>query len=1018
MANAEATQVAYCLLIEGIPVAFWTNEDAASSVDVDRESAHVGLQFPTLAMGFSLADGWVSSSTARFELDDVDGTLADLFATRRDDLAGLTTTLDPGETVDNGVGQTRRSRHIGTEFIGSSGERRRYPVVKDWNVGMRHPDDGECIALGLGVIPITAKPLLWAGRRAAVYRFAYEDGAWQTWANAARIWWGTVRGTGMVRDHRWSINCDGPDSWLRRSLGYSAWAEPVTVDYTEIKIDANADDITVYFEMYQYGNNVSLYGYGTATQQIGGNTAADVRSALVTAISTALSATGDSGEFNGSDNSAAENEEPQGAAGLISGSNDIYIKIADATDLGAVRTREGLMYVTMHDRAWRSLGYDPNGQRNEALKNGNDPETYVEFTEGDGGMWMATFRTRPTDAQTPSDYDNGGEDRIYSPWYGSDSDQVYTLYAGADQEIYLQLPQGEVAYCRGQHDMPVADDPQSPGSAYTLSGGAEVDSTRLFAFIGPRRSETSTEEFTEVWIGRCSWKNVNGAIGLENATDDAPTLYVSEWLSAEDYGFPYVANRGGATMDTDWSAPAGSIVCAPLHHLTHVADGLGSSPVRLVRNMLATTGTSGGWYTTDAYTTQQFGFGGKLQPGANNLTGLNGTYPADYDIEDVGLGVPAEMIAEPYRWAALEQQIGSDLSAVYMATVGRWSSQDVALGLTRPLALCWSLRGGRYTVFDPLGGVSPNDVDHTITVEDYHAAKPSDGRQQQALSVFSPLDAVTINWRRSPVSGEYEATTKIRATDSGARYRAQDTTLDIDAPGYTGGGFDAAMQSRWRQAFDFWARRHFALRGVKLHMSPDIYPGDTVRWTDPALVSTDGTYGITGALGWITSVTHDAARETTTVDAILVDAPTAGYRMVAPSARVRAITSNVCYCDKDHWDVSVGGFEHVAVAAFAEPDWSDAGGNAAVALLQYDGNTWTTAGYQTVASVDTVANTITLSGALSGGTGYYRDRDTLIVMRTFADQTAQWVLDLYAPIADEDGAVNGDTADAVRWNED
>jgi hypothetical protein len=115
--------------------------------------------------------------------------------------------------------------------------------------------------------------------------------------------------------------------------------------------------------------------------------------------------------------------------------------------------------------------------------------------------------------------------------------------------------------------------------------------------------------------------------------------------------------------------------------------------------------------------------------------------------------------------------------------------------------------------------------------------------------------------------------------------------------------------------------------------------------------------------------------------------------------------------------VSVAGFEHIDVAAFAEPEWSSDGGNASIQVLQYDGNTWTTAGYQTVASVDTAANTITLSGTLSGGTGYYRDRDSVVVFREFANQGAAWVLNNYAPIAADDGTVGGNAADAVKWND-
>jgi len=231
--------------------------------------------------------------------------------------------------------------------------------------------------------------------------------------------------------------------------------------------------------------------------------------------------------------------------------------------------------------------------------------------------------------------------------------------------------------------------------------------------------------------------------------------------------------------------------------------------------------------------------------------------------------------------------------------------------------------------------------------------------------------------------------------------------------------FQLELRRRWRRLFDYYNRRNFKVQGVALHFNDSIWPGDLVQWTDPWLVDQSGSYGVTGAVGVITSVTHHAKAEQTTVDAVLFEAPTDSYRMCAPLARVVRYDSSgpTLYCAKDHFEASVGGFDHVDVSAFAEPDWSSDGGNASIAVWQYDGNTWTTAGYQTVSSVDADANTITLSGTLSGGTGYYRDRDSVVVFREHANQAATWVLNKHAPIADDSGEVGGNASDAVKWND-
>lgn len=1011
MSVPELPPYAWCLLIEGVDVAFWDNESAAGSVSVGRSTTHVGLQPPRFSLGCNLLRGWLTEDSVSFKIEDVDGTLRDLFASVRDDTTELNGTID---AFDAAGGTDTYSKHVGIELFGSSGERNQCPIVDGYGIGPRHIGADESIALGFGLEPITSKPLLWAGRRVALYLFQRIEGTWQTWAQASREFWGTLTGRAGYHDEQWTLPVDGPASWLRKPSGYSAPDAPIMVDEAETRLDAAERDVLVSFDRRKFfgtGNATDLYG--SDTEVIAGDTSADVETAVSDAISNAKDASGTNGVWTASGISGST-EQPNGDAGMDS-ANQIWLQMDGSVYSGQTR---GYMRVRMHIKAWRVLGYDPPIQGTLKLT-GEDGEYWVEFTElGGPGYWEASFTTALAEDIASGQwdkYDGNGSKRYHKPLWGSGGG-TSTLYAGADQELTLNYDSAEL-YCQGQWVTPPADDPASPGDAYTFNEGGQVTDARYFAVTGKRRASGAEDAFDEMWVGLMSWWRLSsGKFAL--TADDRPALYVSQWFDPAHWHAP-AQNTAGATWQTDWMATNDALVVVPLHVPSHVAAGQLDNPAKVIRNLLVSSGTSEGWYTSNAYTNKAFGSGGVQQPGDNNLSGLNGDYPADRHIEDLGLNIPASMVQAPGYWDAESEALEAGLNACRVAWAGRANLEDVILGIMRPLGWVMTLRGGQYGIMTPWTAVGPSGVDINLTIEDLgdDPDRAIDNVARQDLHAYEPLDEVEISVGRHPVSGDFADKVTLLANDRGARYRRAGNKVSIDAWGIgpgLGTDWGQGLQNRWRKAFAFWGKQHHKINGMRLAYRTDIWPGTVVSVTDPKLIAADGT-SLAGALGIVTRVVADGERWTKSVDIVVFENPQDGYWTFAPGARMARWDSgsNTAYCEQDHWGASGGGFDHRDVAGFVQQGWMTGTGGLVVEAVQYDGNSYRTAGTNTVSSVDTDANTITFTGGWSGT--LYRDMDTFLVPVAFASQTATWATGHFAPIADEDGEVGGSTSDAKDW---
>jgi hypothetical protein len=1016
----EQSELAWCLLIEGVDVAFWDNESAAASVSVGRSATHVGLQPPRFALGCNLLRGWLTEDSVSFKVEDVDGTLRDLFASVRPDDDpidnALSSTIEAYDTA--GTAQTY-SKHVGIELFGSSGERNQCPIVEGYTIGPRHMDTAEAIAMAQGQDPITAKPLLWAGRRVALYLFERVDGTWQAWSEASREFWGTLTGKASYHDEQWTLPADGPASWLRKPAGFGAPDHEIRVDEAESRLEPTERTVTVSFDRRKFFgiNLAALDTYGSDTQEIAGDSASDVLDALELAISTAKDDVGTSGAWTAS-GTVGSVSQPNGDAGVKQG-NRIWL-VMDASVYPG--NTQGFMRVTMHAKAWRALGYDPPVQAGLKLT-GEDGEFWVGFSEATSpGYWEASLTTAKAEdlaARNGGLYDGDGVERQYRPLWG-DGGGVSTLYAGGDQEITLNADDSSSIYLHGQWLFPPAEDPSSTGDAYTFAAGGDVTDARFVAVVGERRADGADDEFDELWVGKMSWRGLSGGKIAPTADDGfRSNLYVSRWFDPARFHAP-AQNTDGATWQTDWVANNTGLTLVPLHSVSHVTEDTLGNPARTIRNLLVSSGTSHGWYETNAYSNPAFGSDGVLRPGDNNPSGLNGQHPADRHIEDLSLNIPASMVAEPAYWNAESEGLESGLGGINVVWAGRANLEDVILGIMRPLGWVMTLKGGRYTVETPWTSVSPSGVEINLTIEDYgdDPDRAIDNVPRQDLHAFEPLDAVEFSVGRHPVSGDFADTYKLLANDRGARYRRAGNEVKIESWGYGDGiGTDwrQGLQNRWRKAFAFWGQQHHKITGMRLAYRTDIWPGTVVTVTDPKLVAADGT-SLSGALGIVTRVQADGERWTKAVDIVVFESSSDGNWVFAPGAKLVRWDSgsNTAYCHQDWWGASNGGFEHRDVSGFIQQDWMTGTGGLVVEAIQYDGNDYSTAGTNTVSSVDSDANTITFTGAWSGT--LYRDRDTYLVPAAFGTQTATWATGHFAPIADDSGEVSGDAANAKKWS--
>jgi hypothetical protein len=1046
----DRAQVVYAWVVDAIGTIFVSDEalTTAWAVAAGFTGVHFGLRLPTsLPCGVDLRSGMPTDDSATIMVADVDGTLAALFKSAKVGIADLTTTLEPGATA----GASLFSKHVGMERIGPAGERRRYSCVPGFNIGLKHLGQVEAFASNVGAVPVSTNPVLWEGRWCALYRVKYVSGAWQALSAAKRVWWGQLRARGEYKRGVWSFSCFGIQSWLGGNLARGNFEDGLRVVpgfaiddglgehimYAALNIVA----LDTFLEHHDYGDTSV---FANTTYLVGAETYDDVVAAINLFCDDIVADNANGAPFN--DNADG---------------NDIFVSTSIGLDGITIKWKrgdtlaEGDPYVDAgddarlvcqfrlwaHEKVWRALGYDVRLQ-NEDRDPVENADQYGRFQEvfGMPGYWQGAFFSANAEAMkrfedgdwdndTPNHaFSNGGQRRRWPPLYPGGA----AMFTGEPGQEFTMITNDPVLLA-GSKSRPVMANPEDETAPYTLGDSAgDVNTQALLVLEGPYRRrgdedqvdaiagyafeiERERREGRTVQVVRVSYRKLSDG-SVKAGADGYPRFVIQQWYAPRLFGFDFSPLQGTWGCFRNPPPESESITARPL--AVWDARDAGDTIAEVLQRVMLTTGTGGGWYSDAGLTTPIYGLGAEeyfFDVGANDS---GGTVPKDAEDASLGLGIPSSMVADHEDFEAVQDAaLGPELRRCKVAASGVQSARELFTRLLSPTGLAVGLTGGKYGIFDAWAQPNPNETVLTITPEMYagQARKPETTIPTQGLRNLAAIDKLDIKGRIDPMTKEYEVTTERAATDSGAASRRGqqikhqingDYLISTKLPGVTGNNWRGELATRWRRGFDYWAADQTPVT-AKLHMEDalDVWPGDAVLLTDTQLVGADGSYGISAAAARVVGRDPNCEKETITLR--LIVGPESEWRMYAPSGVVTRYVQNeggVGYrllLEDDHFgDRPSGSFD---VDGFAEPAYSSEGGQATIECFQLEPGVGMTGGiYGTVSLINSSAGScyIQLTGALTGAT-FYRDRWTVVVLRTWSNQVA-WPKRWYAPIVKSD----------------
>jgi hypothetical protein len=1049
------TREIYAWVIDGVPSIFVDDEglDDAWAVLQGFETTYPGLVTPgPLPMAINLRALYPDHASAKLVVNDLDGSLAALFGVTPSVADDLVTTL---EAATDPAPASTWGKDVGTEKIGAAGERRRYSSIPGFNVGLRHLGTNEAFATDGDASPVSDVPVLWDGRRCAVYRVTIVDGVWENLVDAQLVWWGVMRGQGTQKMKTWTFACHGPEALLGKNLGIGNFQDGRKCIPLTTLIDDGLSGPTVLRAKLVVRSLTNLldtnHEYVEFSDPLATNSnyldGAGSYDAIVTGINSFLddqvnSTFNDVHPFNKNGNDITYE--------VGSGNDGISIKwyrgdskpdSGDPFTDGALNIRyTAMLYLIAHEKVWRALGYDVRVQNSDRNPVENEDQ-YGQFTiTSDSGYWqgvffaaspraMVAYETGEVEGITEDDYSSGGDARRWPPLYPGGA----VAFEGEPGQEF-QLVDLDELRMSGSKSRPVMADPDDETSARTITGVGLANRQGLMVFEGPYRRRGDQDQVDPVagyafaqsreqelgrttQVARVCWR---GDL-VERDAEDLPRFVIYEWLDPRLFGFDFEPLDGGTwAAFRDPPPDAESIVARPLIALEYSDEGDRAATV--LRRLMLTTGTAGEWYTDPGLVTPLFGLGGQagfLDAGDND----DGAEPfaGDSEAAALGLGIPASMVAAPSVFEAAFEA-AQDLGRCKVVSTTALPSTELIRRLFEPAGVAMAYPGGVYAPIDAWTMPTPDEAVRLITPEDYAlkpGRAPKDVIPAQRMRQYAPMDSVRVQGTREPIGGDYHRTIERTTSDLGAAYRqggevaqtARGDYLITNTHPVLGSSWVSAIASRWPDGFRFWAAGHTLCSFTLLSsVGLDIWPGDGVLVSDPWLLDTLGMYGVTAAAGRVVSRVPNPSKETVKLE-VLVGADT-DYRLWAPAADVYRYDEQELGPDfrllcRDDYLGDRGG-DSFDVDGFAEPSWSVAGGLATIEVFQFDGETWTGGIFGEVASVAGLvgASKITLTGALTGAT-WFSDRASRVVLREYSAQAVgSWVLDVYGPIGDENGELS------------
>lgn len=1020
-------ETALLVIMDGAPIALTDNADLVGYDTGGGHDVRLGLTRAGLSYRFELdlRIGQLKQSPMAFSVIDWDDDLARMFGAVDDTKQQLgDVPWGGGSAVAPNSSLAARTdlfdMNIGVERIGPAGERRQYPAPPDATIGWDHS-----IALdgtGLAGAPVSENPIVWNGRRIELYR-VYRDrvtyphttgtATWRPMSEARLLWWGTMRDAGRVVSRRWTHECDGPESLFRKPLALGWQRTPVIAvgDITLVTTGSERETgVGITLDIPGGGVGFDTYHLNEFTTDITATSYDGIRDEIRALIDLAAADASLDGPF----------EDVPGCHVSMDASSAVSIVTTTIAYAPAV------LRLCLHRKVWAALGYDVDVQQNldadDAMKveffsmDRPNAGTFAASVPG-GDYWRGAFST----GQDRFDPHNGGATRVFEPLYSSGTHILRADLSGGGQVIQLgdatlgdDTSQSTVAH-PGQLARPVASLPGDPEAPVEIDGVA-CNRSGFWVFFGKRRSAETTSMMSsedvidEVWVGEASWVDARGLVSGDK-------IIVTRWWPPERFGYSskygitsdWVARQ--ATVDSD----DGYIQALPIAVLGYTplagdgeSGGFDAAHVVLQR-LLHTTGTSTGWssYADDPAAV--------LDAGGNEPAGGH-AIRRDGEVADLGLAIPEARIASPSAFAAVADtvELSSTLDVKY-AFAGGYQAADVIRSLMQPFGWCWHLRGGQYGIWCPADSLTLADATLVLDRSALATEYDDEGDLSQELREFQPIDRWRFDYSLRPHDAKTSKLERL-SPDEGFRYRPGDVEIAVMAHGHRNPPGD---YQRLRVLSEWWARRHFAVKGYDLDLitAEDVWPGTIARLTDPRLVTPDGTYGVTNRLAIVTSVRVrlDVDGGSASCDLLVLDDRTSTPKLNAPVAMARGYDSATQRLYLYPNGFGIEGFTNDA-GQWVEPTYAGIaqfGGNATVEVWQFDGSTL----------AQTFGGTVSGAGAdyitLTARTGtYYRDMDSIVVLSNSREANGAWVTTNFAPICNDAGQYTDDASvvqDGFNW---
>lgn len=896
---------------------------------------------------------------------------------------------------------------VNSEAIGPAGERSYYSLLPAGDdFGQDHAAySGDTLTLAPSYVYSTPAHL--EGRRVALYRIFkdIEAGTWPDWedqydSGESLIWVGSLTNDAEVEDITWTIKAEGPSSWLRKQLGAQRAVEwqRVSGDITLSSTPGAREDLfALSFVYHQVSDGNIEYGGASFFDTVDdvlpttGN-ASDFRLAINTRIAAVSALAG--ADITWTTNRNAEASLEVGGA---------TTRIDDTPGGGFIKAAKWAL--AAHEKVWRAHGFDPYAQKATAY----DTDYEIHFLTGEAsgipalpgpGYWVGHFWTVPVGyasvAAAGPVADNNGQVRVAQVIAPPDITQ---LPPGAKAELSFGI--GAPAYLEGQTN-------RAPVEHALSNAGGDCDTNGYAAFRGSYIAGPNAEVETMVQLGQICWHadvTLGGdTIGLDNLGH--ARVYLARWIDPRFHGIDRKPlDRIWAAHDLEW---------APVNFFGH-AHYSGDFAHRILLRLMLSTGTAE-WAGYD-------GDGATLTVGANHPAALTGLEPfSDAEIADLGLAIPHELIdVTSFGVAAgsLPGGITGDLNRCRYAWIGAQDSQELIATILEPRGWGLGFNQGQWRLFSRPDFLTNDDAEVVIGTADI-TGEP-DFIETANLRPFTPRERWKVDFSKALVAeaatDDRELTKECRALDPSSRSRRDNGVASIEGwglipiPLWRGEGAPPDWSSAWATFFSTemaaWCNAaHVMISGLSVlpSIARQIGPGSVVRFSSFYAPTREGTYGPTAKLGRIYKVEHDLETREAKVDVLLQPGDPLTVRLFAPIA---VLLDDVATVEARHnsgtrtFFCQTNAFGHEDddahdVSRFAEPAWLGVGGDALVEGWQWNGRELVQTFGFTLASVSSVADSITYAaGTLTGA--WIESQYTILVLAPPDDQPSDsWVRSLFS----------------------